>query len=178
MQQLFSLIPFRDSIIPDIEIHGNLIRRNNILRIHYVLTGKVEEIRLPSPSASPARRAELWKATCFEFFLAVKGLPQYWEFNISPSGDWNVYSIDAYRRVGFREEARIQKMPLDMQKAANVLVLDTFVDLHLIVQDEQVLEIGITAVIQTKEGNETYWALVHPAPQPDFHWRPSFAVQA
>jgi hypothetical protein len=114
--------------------------------------------------------------TCFEFFLAVKESPQYWEFNMSPSGDWNAYHMDAYRRIGFREEILIQQLPFQIQKDANNFLLRAEIDLSPILHPEQALDIGITAIIQTLDGNETYWALVHPAPQADFHLRESFII--
>lgn len=174
--QPFSLIPFRDPTVPEITIKGKLFRQNNVLRIRYTLDGKIENILLPSLSLNPARKDELWKVTCFEFFLAVKGLPQYWEFNMSPSGDWNVYRMDAYRRIGFREETTIELSSFKVQKDTNGLVLDAAADLNPIIQPEQSLEIGITAIIQTRDRGETYWALVHPTPQADFHLRESFIL--
>ena len=90
----FSLIPFLDANVPDITIKGKILRQNNLLTIHYALTGKIEDIFLPSPTVNPTRKEELWKNTCLEFFLAVKDSSGYWEFNLSPSGDWNVYRMD------------------------------------------------------------------------------------
>jgi hypothetical protein len=172
----FSLIPFPAPSVPNLTIKGTLFRQTNILTIQYVLHGKIGNILLPDLSAISTRKDELWKTTCLEFFLAVKDSPQYWEFNMSPSGDWNVYHMDAYRRIGFREEILIQQLPFQVQKDANSLVLDASVDLNPIIQVKQDLEIGITAIIETKDGNETYWALVHPAPQADFHLRESFIL--
>ncbi len=107
----FSLIPFTAPNIPSISITGKISLQNNIITLHYLLAGKIEEILLPTKSMNPTRKDELWKMTCFEFFLAIKDQPQYWEFNMSPSGDWNVYHMDAYRRIGFREETSIQRLP-------------------------------------------------------------------
>jgi hypothetical protein len=175
--QSFSLIPFRDPTIPDIAVTGNLFRQNNILGIQYALAGNLEEILLPPPSANPARKDELWKAACFEFFLATKDSPHYWEFNLSPSGDWNVYHMDAYRRIGFREELLIQQLACEIHRDTDNFRLRAELDLNPILSISQALDIGITAVIQTKSGNETYWALVHPAPQADFHLRESFILE-
>ena len=170
----FLLIPFLDANVPDITIKGKILRQNNLLTIHYALTGKIEDIFLPSSSVNPTRKDDLWKTTCLEFFLAVKDLPQYWEFNLSPSRDWNVYYMAAYRRIGFREETSIQWLQFETQKAANSFLLTAGVDLKPIIRLEQILEVGVTAVIQTKEGRETYWALTHPASEADFHQRESF----
>lgn len=175
-EQSFSLIPFPNTNVPDITINGKILRQNNLLTIHYALTGEIKHIFLPSLSVNPTREDNLWKATCLEFFLAVKDSPEYWEFNLSPSGDWNVYVMDAYRQVNMREETRIQRLQFERQKHTNDFLLSTAVDLNPIIQIEEILEIGVTAVIQTKEGGETYWALIHPAPEADFHLRESFIL--
>jgi hypothetical protein len=173
-EQAFSLIPFPTTAIPDVKILGTISSQDNFLVVHYSLIGHLREIILPLHSAPPHRHDDLWKATCFEFFIALKDQPQYWEFNMSPSGDWNVYRMDAYRRIGFREETSIQQLPFDVQKEDDALTLDITIDLTPIFQRSDDLEVGITAVIQTKDGSETYWALAHPAPQADFHLRESF----
>ena len=69
----------------------------NQLFIRYEVCGELDQILFPALAESPSRKDELWKATCFEFFIAIMDQPRYWEFNISPSGDWNVYVMDAYR---------------------------------------------------------------------------------
>ena len=120
---------------------------------------------------------ELWKATCFEFFLAVKGQPGYWEFNMSSSGDWNVYRMDAYRRVSFREESAISQLLFESGKRSDGYSLDVSVSLDSIIERGAELQVAITAVIQTLDGDETYWALTHPAPYADFHLRESFILE-
>jgi hypothetical protein len=176
IEQSFSLIPFPALNIPAISLTGKLSLQNNILALHYSLTGNVEDVLLPPASLNPGRKDELWKATCFEFFLAVKDQPGYWEFNMSPSGDWNVYRMDAYRRIGFRNETGLLQLPFEMKKEADGYSLDVSVDLTSIFRPEEELEMGITAVIQMKDGNETYWALAHPASHADFHLRESFIL--
>ena len=175
-KQSFSLIPFSAPNIPNISITGEISLQRNIVNLHYSLTGNVEDIFLPTPSKNPSRRDELWKRTCFEFFLAIKAQPQYWEFNMSPSGDWNVYHMGAYRRVGFREETSIQQLTFEVRNETGEFHLDALVDLQPILPPGQFLDFGITAIIQTTDSNETYWALTHPAPFADFHLRESFIL--
>jgi hypothetical protein len=172
----FSLIPFPASVLPHISITGNVSLQNNILTLYYLISGEIENILFPLKSVSPRRQDELWKLTCFEFFLAIKDRPEYWEFNMSPSGDWNVYHMDAYRRVGFREETSLQQLPFEAQREADKFHLNVVVDLNPILQRRQSLELGITGIIQTADGKETYWALSHPARQADFHLRESFIL--
>ncbi len=173
----FSLIPFPAPNLPQISITGEISLQDNIVNLHYSLSGEIENILLPPTTANPTRKDELWKGTCFEFFLAIKNQPQYWEFNLSPSGDWNVYHMDAYRRVGFREETSIQQLPFEVWNEEGEFHLNTLVDLHPILPPDQFLEFGITAIIQTIDTNETYWALAHPAPVADFHLRESFILE-
>jgi hypothetical protein len=175
-EQSFSLVPFPVPNIPEINIKGKISYQDNLVTLHYSLTGKIGDVFLPSTSMSPKRKDELWKTTCFEFFLAIKDLPQYWEFNLSPSGDWNVYQMDAYRRHGFREEELIQQLQFECQKQEHEFLLEAAANLNPIIPPNKILEAGITTIIQTKNGNETYWALAHPAPYADFHLRESFIL--
>ena len=46
-----------------------------------------------------------------------------------------------------------------------------------IVTADRPLAVGIAAVIQLAGGGLTYWALIHPGLQADFHRRDSFLVE-
>jgi hypothetical protein len=175
-EQSFLLIPFPEVAAPDVSITGNVSRQGNMLAVQYSLVGNIDEIALPARPEHPSRRDDLWKKTCFEFFLAVEKQPHYWEFNLAPSGDWNVYRMDTYRRIGFREETSIQGLQLETQTLPDLITLKATVDLSSILEVDDLCQMGITAVIQTKNGRETYWALAHPAPQADFHLRESFIL--
>jgi len=176
-ERSFSLIPFPSPGTPDISITGNVARLNNELSIQYTLSGGYENILFPDISKRPMRKDELWKASCFEFFLAMPDEPKYWEFNMSPSGDWNVYRMDAYRRIGFREETSIQQLPFTFQREAGCVSVEATVDLSTVVPPKNPVQLGITSVLQTMAGDETYWALAHPNPQADFHLRESFIIR-
>jgi hypothetical protein len=174
--QAYSLLPFPGPNIPAITLTGSAFVEHQRLAVRYRLAGNVEDILLPSPSHLPRRRDELWKATCLEFFLACKGAPPYWEFNLSPSGDWNVYRMEAYRRIGFCEESAIESLPFVFRREADGFSLQASVDLRPNLSPGQDLEMGLTAVIQTRDGNETYWALAHPGTEADFHLREGFIL--
>jgi hypothetical protein len=152
----FSLIPFSVQGAPDITIKGKVARQSNTFYVQYVLAGNLGNIFLPSLNANPARNDELWRTTCFEFFIAIKSTSQYWEFNMSPSGDWNIYVMDAYRQVNMREETRIKRFPFEVQKGADSLSLEVAINLDSIITSEKLIKVGITAVIQAKNGRETY----------------------
>ena len=177
MENSFSLIASPDSNSPDIKIAGKISRQSNTLSIGYCLSGNVGDIVFPETSQQPRRKDELWTATCFEFFLAIPEQPQYWEFNMSPSGDWNIYHMDAYRRVSFREEILIQRLSFSVRKEAGCVSVDAFVDLSPIVRSQESIQVGITSVIQKNDGHESYWALAHPNSHADFHLRESFTLE-
>jgi hypothetical protein len=178
--QRFTLIPFPASDLPQIQVRGEIERIKERLSIHYSITGERYSILLPSISDLPARKNELWKATCFEFFIALKDQPRYWEFNLSPSGDWNVYDLGRYRQVNLQEETAFTQLPFEFRRTSHEYSLAISVNISPILKLEQILQIGIAAVIQTQDGNETYWALAHPgAPGEgaDFHLRESFLIE-
>ena len=172
----FKLIPFPAEELPKINITGEIERKDNHLSIHYQISGEIDQILFPAQSASPSRKDDLWKATCFEFFIAIEDRPQYWEFNMSPSSDWNVYVMDAYRQVNMREETEFTELPFDFKVTNEIISLNMSVDLNSITQPKMDIDIGVTAIIQTKDGQETYWALSHPSQQADFHQRESFSL--
>lgn len=177
--QRFRLVSHSANESLDVDIVGEIIRVENLLSINYKVRGDVGNILLPA-QAIPARRDDLWKSTCFEFFLTIPDHQHYWEFNMSPSGEWNVYRMDAYRKVGFREETDIQQLPFNFRHEADGFSLHITFDLTPILPAGQRIHIGIAAVIQTTDGNESYWALEHPetsTPLPDFHLRESFVIE-
>jgi hypothetical protein len=102
---------------------------------------------------APARRDGLWESTCLEAFVrAASAEEAYWEVNVSPGGDWQVYAFDAYRR-GARPEARVRALPVRCKAEA-----------------AGTLRVGLAAVVEAGEGGAlSYWALAHAPARPDFH---------
>ncbi len=174
----FSLILFPASDRPpDIEITGKIARCHNSLAIHYDLHGDLAEVVIPSQTERAIRKDNLWKSTCFEFFIGVKDSKQYWEFNLSPSGHWNVYRFDAYRQ-GMQEEMAFLELPFNIQKQSDSLLLSLDLDLNRITQGDRVFEVAISTVVRLIDDRIFYWALVHPGGQADFHLRDSFTLKS
>ncbi|ACC80128.1 DOMON-like domain-containing protein [Nostoc punctiforme] len=175
--QTFSLQPFPSTeSMPNLKIAGNISRNGNQFAIHYLLEGDLKEIAIALPSNTPSRKHELWKETCFEFFLGIKNSQQYWEFNLSPSGHWNVYRLDGYRQ-GMQKETAFENLPINVQNQADSLALALNVDLDKIISVEQAIEVAITTVIKDRDGKVTYWALTHRGTEADFHLRDSFIIK-
>jgi hypothetical protein len=173
--QIFSLQPFSKSPPSDLEIIGTVARRANVLTISYSLLGDLADVAI-DPPATPTRQSQLWEATCFEFFLGTKNDKQYWEFNLSPTGHWNVYCFDDYRQ-GMKEETAFPTLPFSIQTEPDALSVALKLNLGAIFAASQGLEMAIAAVVKHSNGDTSYWALKHPGKEADFHLRDSFTLK-
>lgn len=176
MKSHFSLRPFADpNQSLNLAITGTVTCGDSRLALDYELRG-LRAVMIPPLAPTPARKDQLWEGTCFEFFLRVKDSSQYWEFNLSPAGHWNVYHFDGYRQ-GMQLELALTSLPFRVQRQSDTLLLALKLDLTQLVQVDQPLEMAISAVITLREGQNTYWALRHPGAQADFHQPESFTIQ-
>jgi hypothetical protein len=200
---LFSLTPFQspaeisskvsDLAIPQegFAIAATVLKTNQRLSISYFLSGDLSSVILPATTGTARRKNCLWEQTCFEFFLKV-GTDQsyeapYWEFNLSPAGDWNVFALSQYRQLT-HEEPAITSLPFDVRIGEDGLHLDLSVDLDSLIETTQPLQIGVSAVVlvapdiseitgtPAPSSQETFWAIAHPGPEADFHHPQSFAI--
>ena len=103
--------------------------------------------------------------------MRAAGAIGYHEFNFAPSGDWASYSFDAHR-AGMRD-APAQPVIERTEDGMNV-TLDLSAYPDLIDTDWHV---GLTAVIEEKDGTKSYWALKHPTSAPDFHDATCFVLE-
>jgi hypothetical protein len=187
-EQAFALVPFGVAE-PEagVRLSGRIGRDGERLWVSYGLADPLQRLAIPPLSSAPRRRDELWQATCMELFLALPDQEAYREFNLSPSGDWNVYQLDGYRQ-GLRPDPGWSALPLrrrDPEPAAAAteseptgtleLHLTTTLPPELAAAAE--LEAAVTAVLQEGNGSCSYWALRHPGEQADFHRRDGFALR-
>ncbi len=173
----FSLKPFRNmGPVPDIAIDGSIGRRANRISVGYALRGDLSELAIPARAAVFERKDRLWDDTCLEFFLGVKGSAEYREFNLSPAGHWNVYRF-ASCREGMREEPAFASLPFDVRIEPGTLRLSADLDIGTIVPADRTLDAAVCAVVRTKTGDVSHWALAHPGPRPDFHRRDGFTLE-
>ncbi len=126
-----------------------------------------------APSAEPGRADGLWQTTCFEFFLQPIGQEGYREWNFAPSGDWAAYDFLSIRSG--RTDAEISSPPY-------ISVQDnlTWWETAATVTNElrQPWAVGLSVVLEEKDGTKSYWALAHPpGEKPDFHHRDCFAAK-
>ena len=173
--QRFLLKPFPGEGNPaGLTIGGSIGRRAEILSVRCEVRGDLSKVSIPA-AAAPRRRDRLWEETCFELFLGAADSDAYWELNLSPSGDWNVYRFDRYRE-GMREETDIASLPFDVRRDPEALLLAAEIGIGKIVPEGKDLAVGVAVVIGTIDGEKSHWAPVHPASRPDFHRRDGFAL--
>ena len=147
---------------------------NNRLWLRYHVEILLDALVLPD-EAEPLRTDGLWKTTCFEAFLRLPQGKAYAEFNASPSSQWAAYRFEEYR-AGMAELPLSRVPEIGMDASDSHFALE--VDYNLPDKwAEQPLELGLSAVIEESDGTKSYWALAHPAGQPDFHHGDCFALQ-
>jgi hypothetical protein len=148
------------------------------LAVSYILDGDLDRLRVPAPRA-PRSVSRLWEHTCCEIFIARKGLPAYYEFNLSPSGEWMAYAFDGYRSRRAGELHTEGLAPeVAVRGTASLLELDAVIRLDRLptVHSNAPLSLALSAVIEDSDGALSYWALRHPPGKPDFHHPAAFAL--
>lgn len=167
------------------------------LDIRYVLRGAVDKIRLRAPEGD-----DLWQHTCFEAFLRVADEPGYLEYNVAPSGCWNAYRFSRYREgretpkgaALTRLDVDRRTRPLTAEKrdryeASGLDTMERFGPTYfsaraqlalppaLTVSLDRAWRIGLSTVVEERNGRISYWALAHPPGDPDFHHPSCFSLE-
>lgn len=167
------LLPFPGQPAPPVEITVAVGRLGDGgLALRYRLVGDLAGIVWPEP-ATPERVDGLWQSTCFEAFVMAGEGPAYQEHNFAPSGAWAAYRFDQYR-TGWRWNPDGRDPAIFVERAAR-----GGADLHATIAAPggDALRLGLTAILATSAGERSYWALAHPAAQPDFHDAACFALR-
>ena len=178
----FRLQPFAPGPFEDgraslaLDITGKIARRDKRLCLDCLVTGAIAEIDIAAPAGLPMRKKSLWEETCFEMFVSEKGSSKYWEFNMSPSGHWNVYRFSAYRE-DMREEPGFESLPFSASCIDGFFTLSLEIEPARIIENERQVVVGVGAVIRGKDGGKSFWGLRHCGAKPDFHERESFAIE-
>jgi hypothetical protein len=135
--------------------------------VTFLLDADLDRLRIPG-----RRRAGfadgLWRHTCFEVFLARKGSRAYREYNLAPSSEWAGYVFQKYR---LRGNGGAPSPRIRVRRSGGTLKLDARI------AAKGRLRLGLSAVIEEKNGALSYWALRHPPGKPDFHHRRAFALE-
>lgn len=141
-----------------------------MLRVRFELSDPDGIVFLPEPDQGE-RRDGLWQTSCFEAFIQPAGSIGYHEFNFSPSGNWASYSFDAHR-AGMRDAPGLPVIKRTDDGMTVAVDLSGYPDLAA-----AVWHVGLTTVIEEKDGTKSYWALKHPEGAPDFHDATCFVLE-
>lgn len=199
---LVALKPFATrSPVSGIQLRFTVQRFATGLDFSFDLTGDtakdLEKLVMPSLKGADQRkrRDELWRRTCFEIFFGPVSDASYFEMNISPAGDWNLYAFDGYR-TGMRPVSNVEvpivsfcsspskdsrRWRVEMEPRPGVDgELSSLFDPAFSADSERVqappLVLGATAVLEYVSGEFEYWALAHTDSAPDFHSKQSFVL--
>ncbi|MEU2735842.1 hypothetical protein ABZ656_10485 [Streptomyces sp. NPDC007095] len=98
--------------------------------------------------------------------------PAYYELNISPSGQWALYSFDAYHK---------NMTPVIPTRPPRVHAIQAEDRLEVQVRADFsgrpcTGTMAVSAVIEDSACGLAYWAVTHPSVEPDFHHSDSFII--
>ena len=172
-----SLTPHPSTLQSPVEsVDVDVWRDGDRLRLTYRVRGEIGRILWPNhvgpitieSLASAGRKDELWRHTCFEAFISTDD--GYREFNFATTGQWASYRFSGYRQgmVPAPEEASL----ISLEGRGDYLDLGFVLDLPASPE-----RMALSAVIETVDGNISYWALAHPSAKPDFHHPDSFVLE-
>jgi hypothetical protein len=146
------------------------------LSLGFTLLGNLDQLVIPPPGPS-VRTGELWEHTCFEAFLAPEGKESYHEVNLSPSTAWATYAYSRYREGGLADRELEPRMVVHLRPDRLELHALLGLDKTVALNRRQHLRLGLSAVIEQKDGSLSYWAIKHAEGRPDFHHPVSFAME-
>jgi hypothetical protein len=122
-------------------------------------------------SEHEGRVDELWKHTCFEAFIRAGACDNYIELNLAPAKRWALYEFDDYRE-GLRDaaDAMVSQMRFSLYERLSIPVCRMRATLNLPPSfADKPWALGMSIIIEEKDGTKSYWALKHPDGPPDFH---------
>lgn len=180
MNQINELEPFQLMPHPANEqdfpgtIFCKIKKSESALDLSYSINGNLDQIRWQKPQR-PQQGHELWQHTCLEAFIGIAGNSAYWEYNFSPSLQWDKLCFSNYRQTSSSHAEGPGEPRLRRQDLAHCFELTA--SIPLLQLSDQSLELGISAIIETIHGQKLYFALRHEEPKPDFHQRSCFTIQ-
>ena len=142
------------------------------LRLRWRIDGP-DQLVVPG-FAGKGRSDNLWKTTCFEFFLREPDAPGYIELNLSPSERWAAYDFVGYRQ-GMSERPMPHEPTCSLRMGQAMAIFDAAVPISAL--PSLPWQAGLSAVLEEQGGRLSYWAITHPEGKPDFHAPACFAAE-
>lgn len=169
------LIPHPGHAHPPLDIGVKLsLVGSDVLKFEYVVVGPIADLLVPE-KAEPRRADNLWQHTCFEAFIGASEGTAYVEYNFAPSFEWAAYCFEAYRE-GMAPAIDLPAPHIFLEQDARRFTQTVFIDGSAL-KWAGWGAIALSAVIETRDGTKSYWALHHPPGKPDFHHPDCFALK-
>ena len=172
MGTMLRLSPFQEDAFSQKTDLKCLVAFNHQIHLEFLcLSPHLNEIKYSPLSQNPSFTKELWKTTCFEFFLGTQNSTEYWEWNFSLSGNWACYHFNNYRS-GQSDLTKLDPKGFDLQIKSDRMHLQLSLPIPQTNQSNFIF--SPTAVIETKSGSIGFWAVQHKDSHPNFHVKESF----
>ena len=163
----FQLSAFGSTDLPW-SVDGNFAYHEEKFTYKLRIIGPINDLKIPANLYTFQRQNNLWKSTCFEiFFLHQDGT--YLEFNFSPSGQWNSYYFEGYRK--FISEQALSQIPEIIWEISPHSILMTFSYQFIF---PNTLKFNPALVMETQKSETYYWSCNHQNLKPDFHYLENF----
>jgi len=154
-----------------VRIDASLTRQAALLTLRVIVHGNMASLRIPP--ATTGRADELWQHTCCEAFVRVGD--EYYEFNLSPSGQWAAYRFGGYRQ-GMANAPMTAPTIVVAADATQFELKATMDCAQLSLSPAHKWRAGISVVIEEASGRKSYWALAHAPGKADFHHADGFVI--
>ena len=168
----FALVPHPDfPPPPGVSFTAAAGREGGALHLHFSQCGdENDKLILLQPPYETWRQDGLWKHTCFEAFVRTADELSYVELNFTNWGEFAAYSFED-RRSGKRnigtDDERVGWLQYKGDGGDGVYHR-SYATLPIF-KPSKVWHVGLSAVIEAKDGTRSYWALAHAPGPPDFH---------
>ncbi|WP_127715941.1 hypothetical protein [Halobacteriovorax sp. HLS] len=169
----FQLKPYKES---DLQVHlqAEFLLKDKIIELRFELRDPHCKVNLEQLNVAK-RVIGLWEKTCFEFFILNTKSKDYYEFNFSPSSDWNCFYFSK-KGDPLNEYTQIESIETEALKTNESYQLtvklhaDSF---HNEFLKPEFMKIALTSVLKSNE-ELSYWAISHQDLRPNFHHFDSF----
>ena len=170
----FELIPhpdFPSTAISSISVEVE--EADGSLNLTYRVAGAIDAVLWPIPGRG-GHADGLWEHSCFEAFVGRVGEAGYTELNLATSGQWAGYEFDGYRAGMTAIEG--MWIARNVGFGSDMLEFSASTELPILSRGGD-WELGLSAIIEAKDGSKSYWALAHAPGPPDFHNRDCFTAR-
>jgi hypothetical protein len=152
--------------------HAGSLGATASTNIWFGIGAPASRFAIPEDIEEPGRAEDLWETTCFEAFLRGDGEQGYREWNFAPSGEWAAYDFTSYRDG--RTDAEVTAPYVRFEDNMTWWALGATIAVFA----EQTWALGLSAILEEKDGTKSYWAIAHPeGEKPDFHDPACFAAR-